>query len=119
MDQVSVVRLLPLQPASGPMHLHVRVGFGQPSHTRGYLDGALLFEGDTLAERTLDLGPSAALRGRRLECSTQVHDLQEATNQTGVDYYLHDGANELRVPLSFTVAQHGDVVLFHLTVYFA
>jgi hypothetical protein len=88
--------------------LSVVVGDGQKSYSEVLLDGRRLASGAELP--TIDLGPGAALAGRRLRITSTVADTNPDTNHTSITYSLSGGVSDRTFALEHTVDLPGDTV---------
>ena len=74
--------------ADGPVRLRVVVGNGQRGRITVLVDTEVFAEGP---EIDIDLGRGPELANRVVTCSTEVVDVQPATDHVSVSYFLSGG----------------------------
>lgn len=104
--------------ASAPVFITVTIGEGQVGGTTIIFDGNSI--GPANGEITnLQVGNAGDnLQYKLLICTTDVRDINTATNKTSVTYTLSGGEQEQEFPFTIDVDQQGGFAMYSITFAF-
>ncbi len=98
-----------------PVSLSVVIGDGNVGGTSLIWDGTTIVQSSDEVSNQPIGNPGENVQGKLLICTTNVQDINPATNKTSVTYTLTGGAQPQDFPLQMEVSEAGDLAIYSVT----